>query len=158
MFVLNFKLKPSKKLMCLFGAMSVIASIVCIICMMSVHNQVYDTATCDELGTYSLNADSTQVQCSFLKQFSLEALPKASQTEDVTIPMDFNDTYNQYNELQKKIGLDLSRYKGREAKEITYELKNSDIKYAVLLVYESRVIGAHLTNGEYGQENLPLIK
>lgn len=157
MFILNFKLKPSKKLMCLLGAMSVVASIVCIMCMVSVHNQVYDTATCDELGTYSLNAESVQAQCSFLEQFSLEVLPETVQTESITIPMEFNDTYNQYNELQRQIGLDLSRYKGREAKEITYELKNSEIKYAVLLVYENRVIGAHLTNGEYGQSNLPLI-
>ena len=71
--------------------------------------------------------------------------------------MEFNNTYNKYNDLQKKIGLDLSRYKGRTAEEITYELKNSETKYAVLLVYENRVIGAHLTNGEYGQSNLPLI-
>ena len=157
MFVYNLKLVPSKKLMFIFGTMSVIASIVCIICMMSVHNQVYDTATCDEIGTYSLDAEGTQAQCDFLEQFSLEVVPDTAQTETVTIPMEFNDTYNQYNELQKKIGLDLSRYKGRVAEEITYELKNSETKYAVLLVYENIVIGAHLTNGEYGQSNLPLI-
>ena len=151
MFVFNFRLMPSKKLMYLFGAMSIIASIVCIICMMSVHNQVYDTATCDELGTYSLGKDG------FLEQFSLEAVPETAKVRNVTIPMEFNDTYNKYNDLQKKIGLDLSRYKGRTAEEITYELKNSETKYAVLLVYENRVIGAHLTNGEYGQSNLPLI-
>ncbi len=151
MFVFNFRLNPSKKLMCILGAMSIIASVICIICMMSVHNQVYDTATCDELGTYSLKTDG------FLEQFSLEAVPETAKVRSVTIPMEFNNTYNQYNELQKKIGLDLSRYKGRTAEEITYELKNSEIKYAVLLVYEDRVIGAHLTNGEYGQSNLPLI-
>ncbi len=137
--------------MYLFGTMSIIASIICILCMMSVHNQVYDTATCDELGVYSLKTDG------FLEQFSLEVLPDTAQSEQVTIPMEFNDTYNKYNELQKKIGLDLSRYKGRVAEEITYELKNSEVKYAVLLVYENRVIGAHLTNGEYGQSNLSLI-
>lgn len=156
MFVYNFKLVPSKKLMCIFGIISVIVSIVCIICMMSVHNQVYDTATCDELGTYSLEAESTQEQCNFLEQFSLQTVPDTVQVEKVTIPAEFNDTYNQYNELQKQIGLDLSRYKGRVAEKITYELKNSETKYAVLLVYENRVIGAHLTNGEYGQSNLPL--
>ena len=151
MFVFNFRLNPSKKLMCILGAMSIIVSIICIMCMMSVHNQVYDTATCDELGTYSLKTDG------FVEQFSLEAISETAKTRSVTIPMEFNDTYNQYNELQKKIGLDLNRYKGRTAEEITYELKNSEIKYAVLLVYEGRVIGAHLTNGEYGQSNLPLI-
>ena len=151
MFIFNFRLMPSKKLICLFGVMSIIASIICILCMMSVHNRVYDTATCDELGTYSLETEG------FLEQFSLEAVPETSKVRSVTIPMEFNNTYNQYNDLQKKIGLDLSRYKGRTAEEITYELKNSEIKYAVLLVYENRVIGAHLTNGEYGQSNLPLI-
>lgn len=151
MFVFNFRLNPSKKLMCVLGMMSIIASIICIMCMISMHNQVYDTATCDELGSYSLKTDG------FLEQFSIEVVPETAKTRSITIPMEFNNTYNQYNDLQKKIGLDLSRYKGRTAEEITYELKNSEIKYAVLLVYEDRVIGAHLTNGEYGQSNLPLI-
>lgn len=151
MFVFNFRLMPSKKLLYLLGAMSILASVICIICMMSVHNQVYETATCDQLGTYSLKTEG------FLEQFSLEAVSEPTIVRSVTIPAEFNDTYSRYNELQKKIGLDLSRYKGRTADEITYELKNSETKYAVLLVYEDRVIGAHLTNGEYGQSNLPLI-
>ena len=82
---------------------------------------------------------------------------KITDSCEVTIPTDFNDTYEQYNELQKEIGLDLEKFKGKSVQKITYELKNCKTKFAVLLIYKGKVIGGHLTNGEYGSENLSLI-
>ncbi len=156
MFVYNLKVKPSKKLAVFFAVASVSVAIVCIICMTSVHNKVTDTATCDEIGTYSLSVKSTEEQCKFLEQFEIMADSESVQSREVVIPTKFNSVYEEYNELQQTIGLDLSRYKGETAKEVRYELKNSETKYAVLLIYNEKVIGAHLTNGEYGESNLPL--
>ena len=156
MFVLNFKVADSKKFFAIFAVASVAVAIVCIICMISVQNSLPDTATCDELGCYSLKCDKDDEQCAFLEQFGLSPL-KITESSEVTIPTEFNETYEEYNELQKSIGLDLEKFKGKSAQKITYELKNSKTKFAVLLIYKGKVIGVHLTNGEYGSKNLPLI-
>lgn len=156
MFVFNFKVADSKKVFAIFAVASVAVAIICIICMISVQNSLPDTATCDELGCYSLKCDKDDEQCTFLEQFGLLPVKIADNCE-VVIPTEFNQTYEKYNELQKKIGLDLEKFKGTSAQKITYELKNSKTKFAVLLIYKGKVIGGHLTNGEYGSENLPLI-
>lgn len=155
MVVLNLKL-TRKKAIC-FVAAATAAVIILLICLHAVHGRAPDTATCDEAGTYSLIAENADEQREFIAQFGLKADPDSAVSKSIVIPSRFNSVYGEYNELQKKIGLDLSGYKGKTAEMITFELENSKTRYAVLLVYEGRVIGAHLTNGEYGQENLPLI-
>lgn len=156
LFVFNFKVTDSKNVFTIFAVVSVAIAIVCIISMISVQNSLPDTATCDELGCYSLKCDKDDEQCAFLEQFGLSPVKNTDSCE-VTVPTDFNDTYEEYNELQKEIGLDLEKFKGKSVQKVTYELKNSKAKYAVLLIYKGKVIGGHLTNGEYGSENLPLI-
>ena len=156
MFVLNFKVADSKKFFAIFAVASVAVAIVCIICMISVQNSLPDTATCDELGCYSLKCDKEDEECTFLEQFGLSPL-KITESSEVTIPTEFNETYEEYNELQKSIGLDLEKFKGKSAQKVTYELDNSKTKFAVLLIYKGKVIGGHLTDGEYGSKNLPLI-
>ena len=156
LFVFNFKVTDSKNVFTIFAVVSVAVAIVCIISMISVQNSLPDTATCDELGCYSLKCDKDDEQCAFLEQFGLSSV-KITDSCEVVIPTEFNQTYEEYNELQKEIGLDLEKFKGKSVQKVTYELKNSKTKYAVLLIYKGKVIGGHLTNGEYGSENLPLI-
>lgn len=156
LFVFNFKVTDSKKVFAIFAVASVAVAVVCIISMISVQSSLPDTATCDELGCYSLKCDKDGEQCTFLEQFGLSPV-KITDSCEVTVPKEFNDTYERYNELQKEIGLDLEKLKGKSVQKVTYELENSKTKYAVLLIYKGKVIGGHLTNGEYGSENLPLI-
>lgn len=156
MFVYNFKLVKSQKLFVFFAAASIMVAVICIICMISVQNKLPDTATCDELGSYSLKYEDTDEQCRFLEQLGLTADGIIDKV-NVVIPVEFNRTYEEYNELQKKIGLDLEKFRGKTAEKITYKLKNAISKYAVLLIYKGYVIGGHLTDGEYGSENMPLI-
>lgn len=156
MFVLNFKVAPSKKLAVFFSAASLLTAIVCIICMMSVQNSFPDTATCDEVGSYSLTFQKEDDGAGFLEQFGL-SVDKLVDNSEVKIPSEFNDTYNEYNKLQNEIGLDLEKFRGKTAQKITCRLKDSSTQFAVLLVYKEKVIGAHLTNGEYGSKNLPLV-
>lgn len=156
LFVFNFKVTDSKKVFAIFAVASVAVAVVCIISMISVQSSLPDTATCDELGCYSLKCDKDDEECTFLEQFGLLPIKIADNCE-VVIPTEFNQTYEKYNELQKEIGLDLEKFKGKSVQKVTYELKNSKTKYAVLLIYKGKVIGGHLTNGEYGSENLPLI-
>lgn len=93
----------------------------------------------------------------FLEQFGVETADAKPEKRSVVIPSDFNKYYEEYNELQKKIGLDLGKFKGKEVTEITVPLEKPKDNNAVLLVYKNRVIGGHITNGEYGSKNLPLV-
>lgn len=93
----------------------------------------------------------------FFEQLGIDADNAPVKRRSVTIPEEFNQTYDDYNALQKHAGLDLLRSKGHEAEELTFAVHGGKAAYAVLLTEQNRVIGGHLTNGEYGSELLPLI-
>lgn len=155
MFVLNMKITKKHIIPIVIAVVSI--AVLMIILLSSGDVTPHDSATCDEAGKYSLVAQTVGGECGFLKQFGFEVNADSRKCETVTIPSVFNDTYEEYNSLQKKIGLDLEAFKGRKVQKITYMLDNSDEKYAVILTLNGRVIGAHLTNGEYGDVNKPLI-
>lgn len=157
MFILNLKLKPSKKLCVAVSVLAVVFAIICVASMVAMQNSVSEFATCDEIGKYSLEGKTEECRAKFLEQFGLVAEGKSVECQAVKIPEQFNETYKMYNGLQKQMGLNLEKFCGKSAEKFTYKLKNSKTKYAVMLVYKGKVIGAHLTNGEYGQNNLPLI-
>lgn len=119
------------------------------------------SATCDELGEFSLQVQDSSQEIEFLKQFGLEADEKSLVSDEVVIPSFFNETYTKYNELQKKIGLDLSNYKGLTVKRNIYKLNNYDKNgneyYVTLLIYKECVIGGHIGTKEYGVDYSPLI-
>lgn len=67
--------------------------------------------------------------------------------KEVQIPEEFNDTYTDYNEIQKTQGFDLEKYKGQTVTVYTYNItnyagyENRDCVYANLLVYGGVLIG-----------------
>ena len=90
----------------------------------------------------------------FLAQFGWEVDSEPSEEVTLKIPAEFDKVMNTYNELQKKQGLDISKYSKKKVTRYTYEVTNySDSALAVsvnLLVYRSRIIAADIssTSGE----------
>ena len=84
----------------------------------------------------------------FLEQFGWEVDPLAVESIEVTIPEDFDKVFTGYNEIQKRQGLDLSKYKKKNVMRYTYEVKNyegsEDKVYANILVYKNKVIGGDI--------------
>ncbi|MGN1480681.1 DUF4830 domain-containing protein [Porcipelethomonas sp.] len=65
----------------------------------------------------------------------------------VTVPESFEGVYKQYADVQKKQGLPLEEYKGKEVVRCLYNIKNygGDVPVtAELLFYEDRLIAAAL--------------
>ena len=149
MFVFNFKIK-AKKTVILAAVLSVTAAIICTAVTVAINSRLPDTAVSDKTGEYSLVLNDGE--------FGIETADAKPEKRSVVIPSDFNKYYEEYNELQKKIGLDLGKFKGKEVTEITVPLEKPKDNNAVLLVYKNRVIGGHITNGEYGSKNLPLVE
>ena len=64
---------------------------------------------------------------------------------EFTIPIEFNDVYNRYNELLKTAGYDLSPYKGKSCKRYTYLIPSQNAR-ANIIVYEGEIIGGDISS------------
>ncbi len=84
----------------------------------------------------------------FLSSFGWELKSTAPISESVTIPDEFDKVFVNYNEIQKKQGLDLSKYKRKTVTRYTYEVSNfkgyDGTVYANVIVYRGRVIGGDI--------------
>lgn len=103
----------------------------------------------DETGRTLINAAGTNDQrIVFLKQFGWEVDADAFDVEEVRIPEVFDDVYNNYNDIQKNQGYDLTKYAGKRVKRYTYTVLNypngiNGVK-ANLLVHKNKVIGGDI--------------
>ena len=95
-------------------------------------------------------AKTTEQQVSMLKVFGYEVEPQPTLIEEVIIPAEFDEKYEQYNNYQKLSGFDLSKYKGTRAKKYTYIVLNyPDTPSGVvanILVYNGKAIGGDISS------------
>ena len=88
---------------------------------------------------------SNEDRINFLKQFGIEVDAQAVREQQVTIPAEFDKVFAEYNEIQRKQGLDLSAFKKKTVMRYTYTVKNyPDYEGEVqvnILVYRNTVIG-----------------
>lgn len=73
---------------------------------------------------------------------------------EVLIPEEFDETYENYNQIQQAQGFDLARYKGKRCKRYTYQVTNYPARTTGvqlnLLVYNGKIIGGDLCSLEAG--------
>lgn len=88
----------------------------------------------------------------FLAQFGWQVEPEAVESVEVTIPEEFDKIFTAYNELQKRQGLDLSKFKKKNVQRYTYKITNYDgydgTVYANILVYRNKVIGGDVCSAD----------
>ena len=88
----------------------------------------------------------------FLSQFGWVVDAGSAETVTVTIPAEFDKVFAGYNELQKTQGLDLSKYKKKNAQRYTYEITNYDgydgVVYANIIVYRNKVIAGDVCSAD----------
>ena len=103
-----------------------------------------------------MKAETPKERIEFFRQFGYEAKEDPVSVKEVVIPEEFDDTYNEYNELQKSQGLDLTDYKGVRVKSWSYEITNypgyesSGTIRGNLLTYGGTVIACDISNVELG--------
>ena len=90
----------------------------------------------------------------FLEQFGWKVNPEPKESVEVTIPAEFDKIFTGYNEIQRRQGLDLSKYKKKKVMRYTYEITNYEgadgTVYANLLIYRNRVIGGDVCSADTG--------
>lgn len=103
-----------------------------------------DEAETEKQFTFECNAERVEFlnKCGFI----VEPDPES---RDIEIPAEFNDSYNEYNELQKSQGFDLLPYSGKKVTMYSYKILNyPDIPENVfvnLLFDDHLMIGADIT-------------
>ena len=88
----------------------------------------------------------------FLKQFGWEVEKTPEKETVVRIPSEFDSIMSSYNDLQKKIGLDLEKCAGKEAVRYTYKVTNypgyDGEVFANIVIYKNSVIAGDVCSAD----------
>ena len=86
----------------------------------------------------------------YLTAYGWAADAGAEECQEVVIPKAFDNSFEEYNTLQKGQGFDLSKYKGKRVKRYIYQIAGHPSGrapvYASILIYKNTVIGGDLQN------------
>ena len=89
---------------------------------------------------------------SFLSQFGWQVDDEPIETVKVTVPEKFDKIFTAYNEIQRRQGLNLTKYKRKEVTRYTYTVENYEgydgKVYANVLVYRNHVIGGDICSAD----------
>ncbi len=136
-----------------FGAVILsVAALITLICFIpTVDAESTQTFSPGEKINYS-GIKSNDDRLKFLSQFGWVAEPVPIKEETVTIPDEFDRVYTGYNDIQKKAGLDLSKYRNKEVLRYCYSITNyPDYEgevTATLLIYRNKVIGGDISSAD----------
>jgi len=108
----------------------------------SVYGGFYGSSSAVSIGYEKID------KINYIQSFGWEIDENSCEVNDVAIPSEFNDVYNQYNAIQLSQGFDLTKYRGVTATRYTYTVTNypdhpQNVKIN-LLVYKGRVIGGDI--------------
>jgi hypothetical protein len=102
----------------------------------------------------SIPGGNDEIRAAFLGSLGWQVDAEPLEHETVTIPYVFGDVYNNYNDIQKKQGFDLSGYRGRTVERYTYAVRNypgvAEGVRANLLVYKGSIIGGDVCTAALG--------
>lgn len=149
MFVVSIKSEKLKKILA-----------VCLVCVFAVIGGVVyvsmtEAVPASSIGGIVMKADTAEERIAFFSQFGWEISEDPVEVKEVIIPAEFDETYTEYNELQKTQGLDLEPFKGVRVKAWCYEIKNypgyenaDNLIHGNILVYDGVVIGGDVGSTE----------
>ena len=84
----------------------------------------------------------------FLSQFGWSVKEEPVESVEITIPAEFDSVFAGYNDIQKKQGFDLGKYKKKNMTRYTYEVTNYDDYdgrvLANVIVYKNKVVGGDI--------------
>lgn len=98
----------------------------------------------------------------FISQFGISVEGEPEEIEEFRVPENFDRVIAGYNEIQKKQGLDISKYKNKKVTRYTYEAENYGGKdkdvYVNLIIYKGTVIACDISSADPEGFIEPLVK
>lgn len=151
MFVKSIKTSKKK----LIGLLCVVLAALCLgIWALSSNKgmEAMSSANKSKTSAVSFQASSNEERLAFLNHFGWQVSSDPAEIVEFVIPAEFNDTYQNYNAIQKKQGLDLEKFKGKTAKRYSYVVTNyPNAKEGVranLVVYKDKIIAGDICSLE----------
>lgn len=153
MFIVTTKLS-GKKLLC--GA-AVVAAIVLGVRVVTqfagdvsaLGSAVGSAVAASTSGTASTKVSSNDERVEYLSACGWDVDPDSCVVQDVVIPSDFNEVYENYVEMQTQQGFHLEKYRGKRVKLTTYTVQNAPDGMqleANLLIFRNKVIAGDITS------------
>ena len=94
------------------------------------------------------DVNTNEGRIAFLEAYGWQLSPEPLETQQVIIPKEFPEVYQDYNALQLEQGFDLTPYAGTEATRYTYQVLNyPDLPTGIvadILVCDGRVIAGDI--------------
>ncbi len=150
MFVFSFKASTLKYIgvmsLCAMAVVMTVALVPSDNISTGFENKVVEVAAERKTGDFK-NVKTNEDRVSFLESYGWQVGQEPSYSGVVTIPEEFNAVYEEYNELQKTLGLNLGKYRGKEVELYSYPVTNAgETAYATLLIYKNKVIGGDVSS------------
>lgn len=143
-----FSLKTSKRKIIVHTAVIGLLAALAVILFLSLRTN--DKQAVCPMGKYNLCVKDNDDRMNFLAQFGWEASSEPTEVTTVTIPAEFNSTYEKYNDIQRNQGLDLTKYQEKTCTQYTYQILNyKDSPQGVranILVLNDKVIGGDISS------------
>lgn len=132
------------------GKMAIVAAIAAAVILLMILLMNRGTGTSMETAAPKLSTPEARVE--YLASCGYTVSPEPLRTQEVLIPKEFTEVYDQYNSLQQSQGFDLLKYRGKKVMQYVYAIENwpeenSDPVYATLLVYKNKLIGGDISRG-----------
>lgn len=145
MFIVSMKMNRKKILATAIGVVLVLIGLVACVAMKGTGDSAPTAAKPEKV-------EQTSDIIAFLKGYGWEVSPEPCEIEEVAIPTEFNDVYENYNVIQKKQGYDLEPLKGVSVKRYAFDVLNypdhpENIR-ANVLIYDGKVVGGDISSLE----------
>lgn len=105
-------------------------------------------------GSSGIPGETNRQRLEYIQSFGWETGITHSKVEEIRIPVEFDEVYEEYNAIQRRQGFDLRKYRAHTVKKYTYEISRTDDDpvqlLADLLVENGVIIGADVTSAEAG--------
>ena len=131
-----------------------VAVIALILVLLVVALSVGSTDTVYASGSGEINYSGIKTNAdrvNFIEGFGIKVKDEPTEEESFNMPKDFDRVILGYNELQKKQGLDLSKYAKKRVTRYTYKVENYDYDgevYANIFVWRSRIVGCDISSAD----------
>ncbi len=152
MFIKTFKISRAELVIMLIGLICFIATLWYIISSASTGGaEKASAAPASQVQHFLTNARTAEDRLRFLRQFGWEVEADPLEVREVVIPAEFDQVYSGYNDIQKTLGFDLEKYRGRRVKKWEYAVTNypdgiRNVK-ATMLIRDGTVIGGDISAG-----------
>ena len=120
MFICSMKMSKKKIVIGVLAGLVLVGIVVCLVAGKAAGKEKPEDAG----QSASLKVKDTEDIAEYVRSFGWEIESEPCEVVEVTVPEEFNDVYQNYNELQKKQGFDLEAYKGKLVQRTTFVVTN----------------------------------